>query len=298
MSATATSVPRSGEHQAAKGKFWRREGRAALIYFLLITISLISIVPLWWMIITSLKTKPEVYIFPPSLWPKVPQLHNYLEAWVYPGMRFTRWTLNTLFISVTVLVGVLLTSSLCAYGFARIRFPGRNFWFIATLASVMLPPQVTLIPLYIVFFRIGWLDTFLPLTVPAWFGGGAINIFLIRQFFLGIPMEIEDAARIDGASRLQIWWNIFLPLSLPALTTVAIFTFQRTWDDFYGPLIYLSSANNFTLALGMNLFRGAYTEEMNYMMAISFLMTLPMIILFFFAQRYYIRGVVLGGVKG
>jgi multiple sugar transport system permease protein len=195
-------------------------------------------------------------------------------------------------------VGTLLTSSLCAYGFARIRFPGRNFWFIATLASVMLPSQVTLIPLYIVFFRIGWLDTFLPLTVPVWFGGGAINIFLIRQFFLGIPVEIEDAARIDGANRLQIWWTIFLPLSLPALTTVAILSFQGTWADFYAPLIYLSSSDNYTLALGMSLFRSAYTEETNYMMAISFLMTLPMILLFFFAQRYFISGVALGGVKG
>jgi multiple sugar transport system permease protein len=223
---------------------------------------------------------------------------NYPIAWTYPATQFTRWTLNTLFITVTVLLGSLVTSSLCAYGFARIHFPGRNFWFVATLASVMLPSQVTLIPLYIVFYRIGWLDTFLPLVVPVWFGGGAINIFLIRQFFLGIPVEIEDAARIDGANRLQIWWTIFLPLSLPALTTVAIFSVQGSWADFYGPLIYLSSTSNYTLALGMSLFRSAYTEEMNYMMAISFLMTLPMILLFFFAQRYYISGVALGGVKG
>ena len=298
MSVSATPVQKSKPAQAAGRRFWRSEGRVIVLLAVLVIVSLISIVPLWWMVITSLKTKPEVYVFPPTLWPEVPQFRNYIDAWNYQGMRFTRWTLNTLFISITVLVGTLLTSSLCAYGFARIRFPGRNFWFIATLASIMLPPQVTLIPLYILFYRINWLDTFLPLTVPAWFGGGAINIFLIRQFFLGIPMEIEDAARIDGAGRLQIWWNIFLPLSLPALITVAIFTFQRTWDDFYGPLIYLSSADNYTLALGINLFRGTYTEEMNYMMAIAFLMTIPMIVLFFFAQRYYIRGVVLGGVKG
>jgi multiple sugar transport system permease protein len=298
VSATATPVDKARTRQTARGRLWRNDLRVGLLLLVLVMVSVISIVPLWWMIVTSLKTKPEVYLFPPTLWPEAPQFYNYIEAWNYEGMRFTRWTLNTLFISMTVLVGVLATSSLCAYGFARIRFPGRNFWFIVTLASVMLPPQVTLIPLYILFFRIDWLDTFLPLIVPAWFGGGAINIFLIRQFFLGIPLEIEDAARIDGANRLKIWWYIFLPLSLPALTTVAIFTFQRTWDDFYGPLIYLSSADNYTLALGMNLFRGTYTEEMNYMMAIAFLMTLPMIALFFFAQRYFIRGVVLGGVKG
>ncbi|MBI1294171.1 ABC transporter permease subunit [bacterium] len=250
------------------------------------------------MIITSLKTKPEVYIFPPTLWPEVPQLQNYPDAWNYPGMRFTRWTLNTLLVTFSVLIGVLFTSSLCAYGFARIRFPGRNFWFVFTLSTLMLPPQVTLIPLYILFFRIGWLDTLLPLTVPPWFGGGAINIFLLRQFFLSIPAELEDAAYIDGASRLRIWWYIFLPLSMPALITVAIFTVQRSWDDFYGPLIYLSSADNYTLALGINLFRGAYTEELNYMLAVAFLMTLPMVVLFFFAQRYYIRGVVLSGIKG
>lgn len=277
---------------------WQGPLRAGFLYFLLILIALLSIVPLWWMIATSLKTKPEVYLFPPTLWPRDPVWSNYITAWTYPATRFTQWTLNTLLITVSVLVGTLLTSSLCAYGFARIRFPGRNFWFVATLASVMLPSQVTLIPLYIVFYRIGWLDTFLPLTVPVWFGGGAINIFLIRQFFLGIPIEIEDAARIDGANRLQIWWTIFLPLSLPALTTVAIFSFQNSWTDFYGPLIYLSNAENYTLALGMSMFRSAYSEEMNYMMAISFLMTLPMIVLFFFAQRYFISGVVLGGVKG
>jgi multiple sugar transport system permease protein len=300
MSATMQSQrsAKPAEHHARTTHTWQKTLRSGIIYSLLIAIALLSLVPLWWMIATSLKTKPEVYIFPPTLWPREAIWENYMVAWTYPATQFTKWTLNTLFITVTVLIGTLLTSSLCAYGFARIHFPGRNFWFVATLASVMLPSQVTLIPLYIVFFRIGWLDTFLPLIVPVWFGGGAINIFLIRQFFLGIPIEIEDAARIDGANRLQIWWTIFLPLSLPALTTVAIFSFQGSWADFYGPLIYLSSSDNYTLALGMSLFRSAYTEEMNYMMAISFLMTLPMILLFFFAQRYFISGVALGGVKG
>lgn len=288
----------TSQRHARSTHSWQRYVRAGILYLVLIAIALLSIVPLWWMISTALKTKPEVYLFPPTLWPRETMWSNFVTAWNFPGTQFTRWTYNTVFITVTVLLGTLLTSSLCAYGFARIRFPGRNFWFLATLASVMLPSQVTLIPLYIVFFRIGWLDTFLPLIVPVWFGGGAINIFLIRQFFLGIPVEIEDAARIDGANRLQIWWSIFLPLSLPALTTVAILSFQGSWADFYGPLIYLSSSANYTLALGMSLFRSAYTEEMNYMMAISFLMTLPMILLFFLAQRYFISGVALGGVKG
>ena len=297
MSTSQIAVQEASRADAGTRR-WLGGARNGTLYIVLLSVALLSIVPLWWMISTSLKTKPEIYLYPPTLWPVVPQWHNYVDAWTADGMRFTRWTLNTLLIAGVVLVGVLLTSSLCAYGFARIRFPGRNFWFVATLASIMLPSQVTLIPLYIVFFRIGWLDTFLPLTVPAWFGGGAINIFLIRQFFLGIPLELEDAARIDGASRLKIWWHLFLPLSLPALTTVAIFTFQNAWNDFYGPLIYLSSGDNYTLTLGMSMFRGVYTEEMHYMMAIAFLMAIPMIVIFFFAQRYYIRGVVLSGMKG
>lgn len=279
---------------------WVKIKKAAgtgILYTIMIGLSLLFLLPLFWMISTSLKSKPEVYIFPPTLFPDTVQFKNYVDAWVYPGMEFNRWTLNTIFISVTVLAGTLITASLCAYGFSRIRFPGRNFWFMATLASIMLPPQVTLIPLYIFFFKIHWLDTFKPLIVPTWFGGGAINIFLLRQFFMQIPLELEDAAIIDGANRLQIWARIFLPLSIPGLITVAIFTFQATWNDFYGPLIYLRSQDKYTLALGINFFRGQYGEEMHYMMAVAFLMTIPMIIVFFVAQRYFIRGIVLTGIN-
>src|SRR4051812_7288142 len=163
----------------------------------------------------------------------------------------------------------------------------------------MFPPQVSLIPLFIRFFKIKWLDTFSPLIVPTWFGGGALNIFLLRQFFMQIPTELEDAALIDGAGRLQIWWRVFLPLSLPGIITVGIFTFQNTWNDFLNPLIYLRSPDNYTLALGMNLFRGGYgsRDEIQYMMAVAFLMTIPMIVVFFAAQRYFIRGIVLTGLN-
>jgi multiple sugar transport system permease protein len=275
----------------------RFPARQIVLYALLLAVTLASMIPLLWMVITSLKSKPEIYLFPPTLWPQSLQLQNYAAAWSYPGMRFSLWTINTLLVTMTVLVGVLLTASLCAYGFARIPFPGRNFLFLFTLCTMMLPPQVTLIPLYVLFHRIGWLDTLLPLTVPAWFGGGALYIFLLRQFFLTISVELDDAAYMDGATRFQIWHYIFLPLSAPALVTVAIFTVQRTWDDFYGPLIYLSSAKNFTLALGINLFRGTFTEELHYMLAIAVLMTLPVILLFFLAQRYYVQGVVLTGTR-
>jgi multiple sugar transport system permease protein len=270
---------------------------AVIVYALLAVISFLFLLPPIWMVLTSVKTAQEAVYFPPTIIPREFHLVNFSEAWFHQGMDFTLWTLNTLYITVTVLVGVLLTSSLCAYGFARIRFPGREFWFIATIASIMLPAQVTLIPLYILFFKIGWLNTFNPLIVPAWFGGGALNIFLLRQFFLQIPTELEDAAYIDGANRLQIWWRIFVPLSLPALLTVAIFTFQATWNDFLNPLIYLTGREKYTLTIGMNLFNSQFGSEINHMMAIAFLMTIPMIIIFFVAQRYFIGGIVLSGVN-
>jgi multiple sugar transport system permease protein len=289
-------------HESARTEARRKRLMSVLhalfVYVTLSIIAFIFILPLLWMMLTSIKTAQEAFYFPPTLIPQNPTFSNFGEAWNHAGMKFTRWTYNTLYLSFAVVLGVVLTSSLVAYGFARLRFPGRNFWFIATLASIMLPPQVTLIPLYILFYKIGWLDSFKPLIIPAWFGGGAINIFLLRQFFLSIPAELEDAAFIDGASRLQIWWRIFIPLSVPALLTVALFTFQATWNDFFGPLIYLTGRDNYTLALGMNLFNSQFGSEIHYMMAIAFLMSLPMIAIFFFAQRYYIRGVVLSGIKG
>lgn len=301
MTSVSRPAPPMRSHTAGADTRRRILGRFThgfAVYAILFIVSFVFILPLLWMILTSVKTAQEAYYFPPTIIPREVRFDNYAAAWTHEGMNFTRWTFNTLYITLTVLIGVVLTSSLCAYGFARIRFPGRNFWFIATLASVMLPPQVTLIPLYVLFFKIGWLDSFKPLIVPAWFGGGAINIFLLRQFFLAIPAELEDAAYMDGANRLQIWWRIFIPLSVPALLTVGLFTFQTSWNDFFGPLIFLTGRDNYTLALGMNLFNNQFGSEIHYMMAIAFLMSIPMILIFFFMQRYFIRGVVLSGIKG
>ena len=269
-----------------------------IIYGLLIFGSLIFVLPLILMVGTSFKSFTEINSYPPTLLPEVWVPENYPEAWSYQGTRFPRWTANTLIILVTTLPGVLITSSLCAYGFARLNFPGRNFWFMLTLASVMLPPQVTLIPLYILFLKLGWLDTFLPLVVPAWFGGGAINIFLIRQFFMQIPRELDEAAVIDGAGHLTIWWRIYVPLSRPVLITVALLTTLGIWNDFFGPLIYLTSPENFTLALGLNQFQGLYVARNDYIMAISTLMVIPMIFMFIFAQRYIVNGFAFSGLKG
>jgi multiple sugar transport system permease protein len=279
---------------------WRRPGQAIrviLAYVILALGSFVFLLPLFWMFTTSLKAQSEVYTFPPQFFPETFLWENYPNGWTYHNMQFSRWLLNTGVITALVLIGILLTSSLCAYGFARIQFPGRDFWFMAVLASIMLPSTVTLIPLYVGYSRIGWLDTYNPLIVPTFFGGGAFNIFLLRQFFKGIPVELEEAAILDGSSRLRIWAEIFLPLSKPALATVGVFAFQGVWNDFYGPLIFLTSPEKYTLALGINMFKGMYNTQVPLMMAMSFLMVIPMIIVFFFAQQQMIRGVVLSGIK-
>jgi multiple sugar transport system permease protein len=280
--------------------FKRRPGQAVRIigaYVLLAIGAFVFLLPLFWLISTALKSQPEVYVFPPEFFPKSFLVGNFLKAWTYPKTDFPRWTLNTLIITFFNVLGQVFAAAWVAYGFARIKFPGRDFWFMLVLASIMLPGAVVLIPLFVLYAKIGWLDTFLPLTVPVFFGGGAFNIFLFRQFFTTIPIELEEAAIIDGANRFRILFQIILPLSKPILATVAVFAFQGVWNDFYGPLIYLSSVNNYTLALGVNSFKGLYSTEIPLMMAASTLMVIPMIIVFFFAQKQMIRGVVLSGIK-
>ncbi len=276
---------------------WQGVGMVAT-YLVLAAGAVIFLLPFFWMVGTSLKEQQEVYTFPPTFIPKAWRWQNFPDGWTHENTMFPQWTANTLWITAGAMAGILLTSSLCAYGFARLTFPGRDFWFMVVLASIMLPGPVTLIPLFVGYQRIGWLNTFKPLIIPAWFGGGAFNIFLLRQFFKGIPIELEEAAIVDGASRFRIWWQIFLPLSKPALATIAVFTFQATWNDFYGPLIFLSTREKYTLAIGINNFKGLYNTEVPLMMAMSFLMVIPMLIVFFFAQKLMIRGVVLSGIKG
>jgi multiple sugar transport system permease protein len=269
-----------------------------VVYALLIVGSLIFMLPLIFMVSTSFKSFNEINSYPPTFFPTEWLPSNYPEAWTYQNTNFPRWTANTLIIIAATLPGVVLTSSLCAYGFARLQFPGRRIWFWLVLASIMLPPQVTLIPLYILFFNLGWLNTFLPLIIPAWFGGGALNIFLLRQFYMQIPKELDEAAIIDGATHLTIWWRIYMPLSRPALVSVTLLTVLGIWNDFFGPLIYLTSPDNYTLALGLNMFRGLFTTRTDYIMAISTLMVLPMVVMFLLAQRYIVQGFVTSGLKG
>jgi ABC-type glycerol-3-phosphate transport system permease component len=270
-------------------------GQIVLTYVLLIPLAVIFLAPLFWLISTSLKTDQQLGVWPPVWLPNPIVWDNYAKAW--NAAPFALYTRNTLIITGFGLLGQLFSAAAVAYGFARLRFPGRDFLFVVVLATMMLPSVVTLIPTYILWERLGWLDTFVPLIVPAYFGP-PFFIFLLRQFFRSIPMELSEAAKIDGASNFRILVQLILPLSKPALATVTIFSFMNHWNDFLGPLIYLTSQDNYTLTLGLRHFMGQYATQFQYMMAISFLMSLPIILVFFFAQQYFVRGVVMSGLKG
>ncbi|MDH7601653.1 MAG: carbohydrate ABC transporter permease [Armatimonadota bacterium] len=266
-----------------------------LAYAALIIGSIISLIPFFWMVTSSFKDPSKVFADPPQWWPKPWLWSNYAKA--FEKMPFALYTWNTVKITATCLVGQLLSCSLVAFGFARMRFPGRDILFIVLLSTMMLPAQVTMIPVFKIFATLGWYDTFLPLTVPAFFGS-AFFVFLLRQYFMTIPHEMDEAARIDGASTWQVYWRVLLPQAKPALATVAIFSFMAHWNDFLGPLIYLSTPAKRTLALGLYAFQGQYSTDWNYLMAASTVVMLPLLILFFAAQKYFIQGVVISGVKG
>ena len=220
--------------RVASATFWR-----ILIWLLLIGGSIIMMLPFVWLVISSVKPQEQIFIFPPEWIPREFRWQNYIEALVYKP--FYRFILNTLLIAVANQIAILLTASFCGYGFARIAFPGRDFWFGIVMATLMVPYIVLMVPQFIIFTKLGWIDTYLPLTVPFFFGGGAFNIFLFRQFFRSLPEELADAGRIDGNSEFGVYWRIMLPLCKPALATVAVFTFLNTWNDFLAPLLYLRS---------------------------------------------------------
>jgi ABC-type glycerol-3-phosphate transport system permease component len=251
--------------------------------------------PLIWMISSSLKPTYAVLAVPPTLLPNPVKWSNYPEA--LSIVPFGRFMLNSLFVSVVTVIGHLFSCTLIAYGFARLRAPGRDALFWVVLATMMLPYPVTMVPTFMLFHALGWIDTFLPLTVPAFFGS-PFYIFLLRQFFLTLPPELEDAARIDGANTLQIITRIVVPLSGPAMATVAIFTFQATWNDFLGPLIYLGNQRLFTVTLGLNQFRQSYTTDWAYLMAASLVTMLPIVVIFLIGQKYFVQGIALTGMKG
>jgi len=267
-----------------------------LIYAVLIGLGFCLMIPFFWMLSSSLKTRDEIFLIPPTWIPDRPIWQNYPEA--LRRMGFAQALKNTVIITGSVIVGDLLSASLVAYGFARVRFRGKGTLFLLCLSAMMIPGQVTMIPKYILFRMLGWLDTYLPLVVPAYLGGGAFNIFLLRQFFLTVPLEMDDAARIDGCSTLGIFWRIILPLSKPALAAIAIFSFFGSWNDFMSPLIYLTNPRTYTLAVALRFFRDEREIYWSHLMAASLVTMLPCLVLFFFTQKYFIQGVVVSGVKG
>ncbi|MCD6519600.1 MAG: carbohydrate ABC transporter permease [Anaerolineae bacterium] len=281
------------------GKRFRVPWRKTLAFSLIIPLSILFFIPFYWMIISSLKTKDEVFAWPIVWFPKVLHWENYPEAWkTYP---FTRFYLNTIGLTALRLQGVLLSCTSVAYAFARLRTPLKGVLFTFLLSTMMLPRQVTLIPMFVIWYRLGALNTYWPLVLPYFFGS-AYHIFLLRQFFLTIPPQLGEAAKIDGCSEWGILWRIYLPLSKPALAVVSIFTFQWSWGDFFSPLIYLTDLEKMPVSFGIFLFKneaqyGGITYW-HHIMAMSVVMVLPPIILFFTAQKYFIQGIVMTGIKG
>jgi ABC-type glycerol-3-phosphate transport system permease component len=266
-----------------------------LAYLLLTALGVLFALPFIWMLSASLKVEADIWTYPPVWIPNPILWSNYPEALAL--MKFPRLLYNTVLITGLSMVGTLLSCTWVVYGFARFRFPGRDLFFVLLLATMMLPAQVTMIPLFILFRDLGWLNTFLPLIVPAFFGN-AFFIFLLRQFFMTIPTELDDAAKIDGCSYVGIWWRILLPLTKPALAAVAIFAFIGNWNDFLFPLIYLNDEAKFTLTLGLATFRGVYSTQWAYLMAASVVVLLPCLIVFFLAQKQFVEGITFAGLQG
>jgi multiple sugar transport system permease protein len=270
------------------GKFESR-----LSYLLLLAGSVTFVLPFLWMVGTSLK--PDDQLFRESPVPIPPRWLNYVDA--INAFPFLLYTFNTVVITVLCIAGAVLSSAVAGYAFGRLRWPGRNMFFVILLATLMVPPQITMIPVFLLFRELGWYNTILPLTVPAFFGG-AFFIFLMRQFFRTLPKDLEEAALLDGCGHYRTFWSIMLPQTKPALAAVGLFTFIGTWNDFMTPLIYLSEDRKYTLALGLQAFLTENLTEWNLLMAASTLALLPLLVVFFLGQRYFVEGITLTGTKG
>ncbi|TVP86974.1 MAG: carbohydrate ABC transporter permease [Acholeplasmataceae bacterium] len=271
--------------------------KGVILHLVLITTSIGFVFPFLWMLFTALKTPAELLQGTAAFLPAEPQWDNFVTA--VTAIPFLLYLKNSLIIVVFVMLGTLISATTAAYAFAKLNWKGRDKWFIVMLATLMIPIQVILIPTYIMYAQIGWLGTRLPLIVPAFFGGGAaFYIFMLRQFFKGIPKELSESAIIDGATHLQIFIKIMLPLCKPAIITVMLFTFMGVWNDYFGPLIFLSNPDHWTLALGLRAFQLQFGGRFDLMMAAALLIMLPTLIIFFFAQKQFIEGITFTGIKG
>jgi ABC-type glycerol-3-phosphate transport system permease component len=263
----------------------------------IIAFSILFLVPFWSMITMSLKEPGELARSSPVAWPEKPTFDNYIEVLTNPLAPFPLFFWNSLMVSVLATLGVVLSSSLVAYAFARLRFRAKNRLFLVLLSTMMLPGVVTMIPNYILFTWLNWINTFNPLIIPAYLGGGAFNIFLVRQFFMTLPRELDEAAYLDGAGHGTIFWRVIMPNSVPVLATITIFSFIYNWRDFMGPLLILNDVEKQTLELGLRTYQTLQQEQWHLLMAAAVLVILPLITLFTAGQRFFIKGVVMTGIK-
>ncbi len=275
-------------------RFRKLTGRT-VIYLVLIGLGAIFFLPFVFQVSTSLKAERQIFVYPPIWIPNPVIWRNYTDVFDYAP--FLQYLLNTLIICSAHLFGTIITCSLAGYAFARLRAPGRNIVFMVMLGTMMVPWMVTLIPVYILFAELKWINTFRPLMIPALFGS-SFYIFLLRQYYMSLPYELDEAALMDGCSYLGIWWRILMPLTKPVLATVSIFTFMGAWNDFTGPLIFLNDTHKYTLSLGLTVFQQSRSTSWGLLMAASTMMILPVIILFFFTQKQFVQGIALTGIKG
>ncbi len=294
MATTATQPHTIGTSRRSR-IHWPRIIHKIFVYALLVSISLFFFFPLLWMMTTAIKPTSQMFQIPPVWIPKPPQWDVFHTTW--NRTNFSVYLGNTVLITILSMIGRVGSCALVGFSFARLRWPGKNVLFLITLSTMMLPFQVLMIPQFLIFKEIGWINTHYPLWVPS-FGGAAFYIFLMRQYFMTMPRELDDAAKIDGCGWLGIFWRILLPLSHPALATIAIFTFMSQWNSFLEPLIFLNSSKKYTLALGLAMFRDQFDVDWNAIMAMSFLMVLPCLTIFFLAQKYFIQGISTTGLKG
>lgn len=269
--------------------------KMSIVYSLIAIICVISLLPFYWMIRSSLMDARQLFKLPIMLFPNPIRWENYPKA--LASQPFGRYFLNTIFLVVTNMAGTLITSAMAGYAFSRLRWRGKKVLFYALLSTMMIPSFITLLPTFLVWSKLGLTDSYVPLILPSWLGGSAYNIFLVRQFFMTIPKDLDEAALIDGANQWTIFWKILLPLVKPVLAVLGVFTFMNVWNDLIGPVIYLNDSNMFPVSLALSSFKSTYSAKWDFLMAASAIVTFPMILVFFFFQRYFVEGVTLTGIK-
>lgn len=292
MSAMSSLSAHAKGYMSARAK---RRYAKIYVYMLLLILSIFVLIPFFWMVSTSLKNNSTMWSFPPKWIPSPAQWANYVQA--FHEVPLAHYFMNTMVIELFVLTGQVISCTLVAYGFSRFRFRGREALFLVMLGTMLIPSQVTMIPLFLLFTKLGWVNTYLPLIVPAFFGN-AFYVFLMRQFLQTVPIELDEAAKIDGANAFHILWKILVPILRPSIMIIVVFTFSDVYNDFMGPLIYLNDPNKFTLAIGLENFISSFAAQWNLLMAASTFALVPMLLIYYFAQKQLIGGIASLGLKG